>query len=45
MARLEAGLRDFMSERKPIILLTRELRGLKAEKFTQTEAVPRRTAD
>ena len=42
MARLEAGLSDFMSERKPII---RELRGLKAEKSTQTEAVPRKTAD
>jgi hypothetical protein len=31
-----------MSERKPI---TRELKGLKAEKSTQTEAIPRRTAD
>ena len=42
MARLEAGLRDYMSERKP---LTKELRGLKSEKYTQTEAIPRRTAD
>jgi hypothetical protein len=42
VARLEAGLRDFMREWKPI---TRELRGLKAEKSTQTEARPKRTAD
>jgi hypothetical protein len=41
VARLEAGLRDFMSERIPI----RELKGLKAEKSTQTEARPKRTAD
>ena len=35
VARLEAGLRDLMNERNPII---QPLKGLKSEKSTQTES-------
>jgi hypothetical protein len=41
LARLEAGLSDFMKEKRPPIIPYK----MKAEKSTQTEARPRTAAD